>query len=274
MRDTARDKLRGCTGEPQDPDCSQQASPPPLLPTASFVPPTYLINLGTDKLELLQQLQQELRRPDRGRASGKVWIVKPVAANQGHGIFMTRDASLLLHDYLGTCSAVSHVMCCACSHVADGAPSTRCSLSPTCCPRDAQDIYFGRAASRAPVLPTCRQRWLLPTRSYRHNAGWRAREPAPHDAAARGLGGCEHEKEGKDVHVLATPVKRFRERCEQGMLDLSPGGTIHAGWDGTGAMSSLPVPPLLHTFSACRQLPVVERQTGGFMPRSTTAFGV
>lgn len=105
VQDTARDKLRGagCTGEPQAPDCLKQASPPPLLPTASFVPPTYLINLGTDKLELLQQLQQELRRPDRGRASGKVWIVKPVAANQGHGIFMTRDASLLLHDYLGTC---------------------------------------------------------------------------------------------------------------------------------------------------------------------------
>ena len=43
----------------------------------------------------------QLEQADRGAASGPVWIVKPVAANQGHGIFMTRDASLLLHDYLG-----------------------------------------------------------------------------------------------------------------------------------------------------------------------------
>ena len=64
------------------------------------------------------------------------------------------------------------------------------------------------------------------------------------------------------MHALATPVKRFQERCSQGMLDLSPGGTIQVGWDGTSVMSSLPVPPLLHNFTACRQLLVVEGQRG------------
>ena len=68
---------------------------------AEFVPKTFLLNSGGDKLALLADLQEQLQAQEAGEPGAKIWIVKPVAGNQGHGILVTRDAAMLLNDYLG-----------------------------------------------------------------------------------------------------------------------------------------------------------------------------
>ena len=68
---------------------------------AEFVPKTFLLNSGGDKLALLADLQEQLQAQEAGEPGSKIWIVKPVAGNQGHGILVTRDAAMLLNDYLG-----------------------------------------------------------------------------------------------------------------------------------------------------------------------------
>ena len=44
---------------------------------------------------------EDAKDEEAGEPGAKIWIVKPVAGNQGHGILVTRDAAMLLNDYLG-----------------------------------------------------------------------------------------------------------------------------------------------------------------------------
>ena len=63
-RERTRDKLRAGDSAPsvEAGEAGEAGEAPGLLPTDSFVPPTYLINLCTDKLQLAQRLQSQVRQ--------------------------------------------------------------------------------------------------------------------------------------------------------------------------------------------------------------------